>query len=148
MNNSPDQNFFQEDEQESFNFKEVLFKYLSYWKWFLISFSIALTCSYVYLRYQTPIYKIATSILIKDQKKGMGTEDMLKQLDMFSSNKVVDNEIEILKSYSLMEKVVTDLNLNIHYIKKGKIRDIELYDQSPVIVNLIEPSDLTFNSIL
>ena len=102
MNNNTDPFFFQQEEENDFNLKELLYKYLAYWKWFALSFIIALAAAFIYLKYQTPVYNIQSSILIKDDKKGLGQDDMLKQLDIFSSNKVVDNEIEILKSYTLM----------------------------------------------
>ena len=143
--------FFQQEEENDFNLKELLYKYLAYWKWFTLSFVIALLGAFVYLLYQTPVYNIQSSILIKDEKKGLGQDAMLKELDIFSSNKVVDNEIEILKSYTLMEKVVNDLNLHINYFTKENFRiEEELYSESPVRLQFrqvneqayLEPLDL------
>ena len=114
MNSAKDDYFFQEENDKiPFDLKKTLYKYLAYWKWFFVSLSLSLSFAFLYLKFQTPEFNIHTSILIKDEKKGLGQDDMLKQLDIFSSNKVVDNEIEILKSFSLMEKVVKSLNLNV-----------------------------------
>lgn len=149
MSNNPTDPFlFQEEEQNDFNFKEVLYQYLAYWKWFALSFILAIICAFFFLKYQTPQYKIQSSILIKDEKKGMGQDAMLKELDLFSSNKVVDNEIEILKSYTLMEKVVKGLNLNVSYFAKQRFRDEELYDQTPVRLEMLEVSDLAYEEPL
>src|ERR1035437_3031078 len=141
MSAANEQFMFQEEEEEAINLKEVAFKYIIHWKWFVLSLLLALAFAFTYLRYQTALYEIKSSILVKDEKKGMGQDDMLKQLDIFSSSKVVDNEIEILKSYTLMEKVVQDLDLNIIYLKKGRVHDVELYEKSPVKVKLIKPSE-------
>ena len=143
MSAANEQFMFQEEEEEAINLKEVAFKYIIHWKWFVLSLLLALAFAYTYLRYQTALYEIKSSILVKDEKKGMGQDDMLKQLDIFSSSKVVDNEIEILKSYTLMEKVVQDLDLNIIYFKKGRVHDVELYEKSPVKVKLIKPGEFT-----
>lgn len=131
-------------EENDFNFKEILYKYLAYWKWFLASFIISLIVAFIYLQYQTPIYKIQCSLLIKDEKKGLGQDAMLKELNIFSSNKVVDNEIEILKSYTLMEKVVKGLNLNTTYYYKDNFKNLELYNSSPVKVEIDTASDLLY----
>ncbi|WP_026897759.1 GumC family protein [Daejeonella oryzae] len=140
--------FFQQEEETDFNLKELLFKYLAYWKWFVVSLVIALLAAFIYLKYQTPVYNVQTSILIKDEKKGLGQDDMLKQLDMFSANKVVDNEIEILKSFTLMEKVVTALNLQVSYFAKQNFKDEELYARSPVKIQFKEINDLAFEEPL
>lgn len=140
--------FFQQEEENDFNLKELLYKYLAYWKWFAVSFVIALLAAFIYLKYQTPVYNIQSSILIKDEKKGLGQDDMLKQLDMFSANKVVDNEIEILKSYTLMEKVVTDLNLQVSYFAKESFKNEELYLRSPVRVQFKDINELAYEEPL
>ncbi len=140
-NNTPiDPFFYQQEEENDFNLKELLYKYLAYWKWIILSFIIALIAAFIYLRYQTPVYRIQSSILIKDEKKGLGQDAMLKELEIFSSNKVVDNEIEILKSYTLMQKVVENLNLQVAYfVRENFHKETELYLNSPV--------KLEFNSV-
>lgn len=150
MQNAPqDPFFFTQEEESDFNLKEFFYKYLSYWKWFLLSLTIALCAAFVYLRYQTPVYKIQSSILIKDEKKGLGQDAMLKELDIFSSNKVVDNEIEILRSYTLLEKVVTDLNLQVNYFTRENFKKTEeLYSESPVTLQFREVSELAFKEPL
>lgn len=144
MNTPTTPNTFEEEAQEPFNIKEVVYKYIVYWKWFLLSLILALSCAFVYLKMKTPLYRIQASILLKDQQKGDGNDPMMKTFDIFSSDKIVDNEIEILKSYTLMEKVVKALNLDINYESKIRSRTIELYDQSPVILQLIGETSLTY----
>ena len=144
MNTPTTPNTFEEEAQEPFNIKEVVYKYIVYWKWFLLSLILALSCAFVYLKMKTPLFRIQASILLKDQQKGDGNDPMMKTFDIFSSDKIVDNEIEILKSYTLMEKVVKALNLDINYESKIRSRTIELYDQSPVILQLIGETSLTY----
>jgi len=104
---------------------------------------------YVFLKFQTPIFSIHSSILVKDQQKGLGEEsDMMKQMDIFSSNKVVDNEIQVLTSYTLMKEVVDSLKLNITYYRQGYFRKIELYRQSPVKLELLSETGLTHKTPL
>lgn len=140
--------FFDEEESNDFNLKEILFKYLAYWPWFLASLLLSISCAFIYLRYQTPIYIIETSVLIKDSKNSSSQSDLLKELDMFSSNKVVDNEIEILKSYTLMEKVVKKLNLHVSYQTKGKFKKNDIYTQSPIHVKVLNADNSRFGSMV
>lgn len=136
------------EKKNEVNLKEEAFKYLAYWKWFVFSFVLALVVAFFYLKRQTPQYSIQSSILIKDDKKKMGQDELMKQLDMFSSNKVVDNEIEILKSFKLMDKVVTELNLHIRYFDEGYFRDMELYNESPVTLEVIRSNALIYTEPL
>jgi tyrosine-protein kinase Etk/Wzc len=94
-------------------FKDEILKYARHWKWFLLSVVLFLLCAFTYLSAASPEYRIYSQILIKDDKSGMGDSDALKQLNMFSPSKVVDNEIDILKSFTLMESVVKKLNLHV-----------------------------------
>ena len=53
--------------EEEFNLYEILFKYLAYWPWFVISVIVCVCCTLVYLRYCTPVYSTSAKILIKEQ---------------------------------------------------------------------------------
>lgn len=127
---------FWQEKEEDFNLRLFLLKYLRYWYWFFIALAVALGMAFLYLQYTVPIYKVTASMLIKDEKKGMtGGNEMMKELDLFNGSKIVENEMEVLKSRALMEKVVDDLNLTVTYYKEGNLRDSELFNQSPVSVN-------------
>ncbi|UKJ07079.1 GumC family protein [Solitalea lacus] len=148
MNNQIDPFFFQQEEQQDFNLKTLIFKYLAYWKWFVASIVVAIIAAFIFLSYQTPQYLVKNSILIKDEKKGLGQDAMLKELDIFTSNKVVENEIEIIRSYTLLENVVKNLNLNISYIVREGIRHRDLYKESPVKLQLINPLETIYDQPL
>src|SRR5690349_10167377 len=98
------------------NIGEVIGKYIYHWPVFLLGIVFCVISAYFYLRYTDEIYSVNTTLLIKDERKGgAGGGDLLTNLDLFGSSKVVDNEIEILKSKTLMRKVVDRLNLTIGY---------------------------------
>ena len=67
MNKENEQEFFQEENSESgFNIKVIIGKLLHHWFWFIIGLMITLTISFMYLRYQIPIYQAKATVLIKD----------------------------------------------------------------------------------
>ena len=104
-------------ETEEINIKEVLQKYLRYWYLFVIGVIVAGVVAFVYLRYTTPQYRISSTLLIKDDKKGpsLAENAVLDDLDLFQTGKNIDNEIEILKSKSLMNRVRQELALTTTY---------------------------------
>ncbi|MDQ6471024.1 polysaccharide biosynthesis tyrosine autokinase [Flavobacterium sp. LHD-80] len=124
-----------DDEIEDVNLREQLDKYLIHWRWFLVSVVIGLILAFIYLRYTTPSYEATTSILVKDEKKG----GMLSELSAFadlglggSMKNNVDNEIEILKSRTLVENTTKKLNLNIAFFVEGKVVDRDVYVDTPI----------------
>lgn len=130
--------------EEPLNLYALFFKFFAYWPWFIVSVVGCLLLAFIYLRYQAPVYNISASVLIKEQdarsKAMMGTNGALgalQDIGGFSMTSNFDNEIEILKSRTLIRKVVTDLNL---YINTQQQRAFgyapSLYKQSPVIVSL------------
>lgn len=125
--------------EESIDLYAILFKYLAYWPWFAASVVICLVCAFLYLRYQAPVYNIDAAVLIKedDKKGGSAGNPMgaLQDLGMFSMTNNFDNEVEILKSRTLIKKVVNDLNLYISVAEKRMFGyDTPLYKSTPVKV--------------
>ncbi|AKD54383.1 GumC family protein [Spirosoma radiotolerans] len=114
--------------------------YLRYWPWFVLSVGLALAGAYVYLLYKQPIYKIQASLLLQDEKRGSGQDNPLKELEVYSPKKVVENELEVLHSSTLMDRVVTNLHLDSQYFRKTKFGKREIYADSPVWL-LVEEAD-------
>ena len=124
--------------QEEFSIVEVFFHYLRYWKWFILSIIVCLALAYAYLLYTTPQYRVFSRIIISDEKKGQ-TPDMsyaFSDIGVLPPKNNIDNEIEILRSQTLMKSVVDSLRLGVSYYKSGKIRDREIYKQTPVFVSI------------
>jgi capsular exopolysaccharide synthesis family protein len=132
-------NFMSDEYQEDdIHLRTILDKYLVHWQWFAVAVVVCLFGAYTYLRYTIPQYKAVTTILVKDDKKG----GMLSELSAFADMGLgtgmksnVDNEVEILKSRTLVESVVRKLNLNTSLVQKGKIVDKEIYKVTPITVN-------------
>lgn len=116
------------------NLRAVLMRYARHWQWFVLSILLMGGAAYVYKLFQTPIYEIKTSLLIKDDKKGLSEDNILKEMDIFAPKKVIENETEILKSYALMDKVVGGLGLDVHYYRPTNTIKKEIYDESPIRV--------------
>ena len=136
-----DFNEAQESKEENIDVKELLFKYLIHWPWFVGAVVACLIAAWVYLYISTPVYNISATVLIKDDKKG-GSAGMLSGLEslgldgMISSSQNIDNEIEVLRSKTIVKEVVEDLGLYISYADKDEFPSRNLYKTSPVQVSL------------
>lgn len=121
--------------EHQFDAMQIVQQYLRYWKWFLLGVFLCLTIAFVYFRYTIPQYKAVASILVKDDKKGAVASEMSAFADLGLLKGVknnVDNEIEILKSRTLIQSTVKKLGLGISYWSKGRVRSFEAYNSAPI----------------
>lgn len=116
----------------SVNFRVMLLRYLRNWYWFVLCIGLMLVGAFFYLKYQAPVYKSQASLLIKDEKKGFDADAGLKELELFTPKKVVENEIEILKTFALTSKVVEQLNLDVVYYHDTPYGKREVFAKSPI----------------
>ena len=125
-------------EENAIDVQEILFRYLACWKWFLLSFFVCILLGLVYLRITVPVYDVSSVIMIKDEKKGGGLSSELSLFDGMNvlGNTSTDNEIEVLKSKSLIRDVVKDLALYVNYTEKGFLKKKSLYKSSPIQVDV------------
>lgn len=127
-----------DEKEEKTDYRALLFRYLIHWPWFVASLLLYLLAAWLYLRYATPVYNIHASIVIKDDTKGGsagGDFSVFENLGIISSSKNIDNEIEILRSKSLIKNVVNELGLYIHYYTVARINNQLLYGNSPILVH-------------
>ncbi len=119
-------------------------KFLPYWPLFLLFIVLAMAGAYVKLRYTTPIYEAKATLIIKDEKKGNDDSKMAESLDLFSSKKIVENEIEVIQSRTLMDTVVRALFLYAPVFEQGKVRVSSAYMVSPVIIQVQDPDSMQY----
>jgi capsular exopolysaccharide synthesis family protein len=124
-------------------FKKLVF----HWPLYLIILLIALAGALLYLKYAKPRYMSSAKLYLKDEKKGGEESDILKSLSLFNSGKNIENEMEVLKSPILVEKVIRDNGFNVRYYKKGAFRNEELYQDNPLSLTILGDSSHTGNYI-
>lgn len=123
--------------------QQLVSKFLPYWPLLLLFTVLSVTGAYIYLRYTTPIYAAFASIMIKDDRRGSDDSQTLQSASFFESKKNIDNEIRVLQSRILMESVVKRLALYAPLLQKGKVKNGDAYEISPVIVEAESPDALT-----
>jgi tyrosine-protein kinase Etk/Wzc len=117
--------------------RDLFYKYVRFLPLFILSVAFALLIAYLYLRYTVPQFNVVGSMLIRMEQPG-GRGDRFNEIFGNNEGVSIQNEIEILRSRPLMERVVDSLNLQFEYSAKGKIKSLNVYNQGPFLVHPIE----------
>jgi len=130
-----------EEEESGFDFKSLIIKLFIHWKWIAISILLCLVCAYFYIRVQTPVYRIQATIMINDEQKGTFQNQMMtlqQDFGIMSTSVGIDNEIEILRSKSIIKQAVIDLKLYTNYSIDGGFASPAqvLYGSYPINVDI------------
>lgn len=130
-----------EEEESGFDIKSILMKLLFNWKWIVVSIIICLCGAYIHLQKQTPVYRIQATVMINDEQKGSFQNQMqtLQQdFGIMSTTGGLDNELEVLRSKSVIKQAVLDLGLYTRYsIDNGFFKPTStLYGSYPIKVTL------------
>lgn len=131
----------QSPNEEPADLQALFFKYVIHWPWFVGTVLLCLVGAWCYLHWATPVYNISATVLIKDDKKGGGTGLSSELEDMglsglMTSSKNIDNELEVLRSKTLVKEVVEQLELYVTYKDEDEFPSRDLYKTSPVQVGL------------
>jgi capsular exopolysaccharide synthesis family protein len=120
MRETPNMLDFKEDDHP-IAFMDVLLKYLRYWPWFLISGALFLVLGYCYEKYAPKTYSSVAKVKILDDTKQ--TKIIPNEVAMANQNMRLnlENHVEVLKSYRLLNDVVRELKLDIEYYELGRL---------------------------
>ncbi len=133
------ENVREQEDKSFFNFRTLFETFVLNWQWFALSLIICLGLTAIYLRYTTPRYQQYAKILIKDEDNRGGRNNSIMNmtnLGLISNTEGIDNEMEILSSHTLATDVVKDLKLYVTYRMKGRVKDMLLYKNQPVTVDI------------
>lgn len=142
-------------QEDPINIKLVFRTILKYW--YLFPIFILLFCggAYLYLKTVTPEYMISSTIIIKEGERTNNGSDnsIISDLENLKSSITVENELEKLKSKSLLMDAIVNNKGFIHYYVeedffKKKIEsfdspiDIEVHSFSKSFINPSESFDI------
>lgn len=117
-------------------------RYFPYWPIFLLFMAIFGAGAWYYLKRTAPLYEANAKLLIKDEKKGIDDSRMIESLNLISTKKIVENEIEVLSSRALMDEVVINLKLYAPITQKTNWRKFSAYSETPVHIEVKDPSNI------
>jgi capsular polysaccharide biosynthesis protein len=121
----------QSTDEQSIDIKQLIYICLSHWYLFVIFVVLALAVGFVINRYKPSVYQTSGTVLIKSDQTFDPTS-LMTNLNTGKSN--VENEMAILRSYSLAERTIKKMNLEVTYSEKGRVSTVELYKTAPFTV--------------
>src|ERR1700754_4850342 len=89
------------------DFYQLWLRNIVYWPYFLILLVLAMAGAWLYLQVITPLFEASARILIKDETKGAEDSKGIEFLNMINTANLIENEIEVISSKTLLYKVVT-----------------------------------------
>lgn len=123
-------------------FSKLLAKYIPYWPMFLVLAILSFGAALAYIKITPKKYQSTASLIIKDEKKGNDDSRIMESLNLMGSKKIIENEIEVLKSRPVIETVVKNFHLYAPvYLEEGYL-DQYLYENAPLTIEALEPQRL------
>lgn len=119
-------------------------KFIPFWPLFLGLFLLGLLGSWTYLFFATPKYSVSAALIVNDEKKGVDDSKIMESINVFTSKKIVENEVEVLHSKELINEVVYELNLYAGLYESKLLKNIPAYDSSPIHIRLKNPNDPSY----
>jgi tyrosine-protein kinase Etk/Wzc len=143
-------NMQQPDNEKPVDIQRILGFARRYWYLLVLFPFLCVSIAYFYTKYAAKQYKITSIILIKqdESKKGSKQGATFDASSLFLGNASnVADEIEILKSRTLMANVLSELNINpsIHAI--GRMKNTPYYHNYPIVVDSFSFSEKVLESI-
>lgn len=139
-----ERNVNQEENSSEFNLGLILHHFLLNWKLFAISVVVCLCVAAFYIYNSTRVYQVSAKILIQDDEKGSFASqmDVLNDFGFQGTTSNVENEIEVINSYSVVRGAVLDAGLYISYSVPKLIGTTPIYKMSSPVNAVIKESDL------
>ncbi|MBU6158224.1 MAG: polysaccharide biosynthesis tyrosine autokinase [Bacteroidetes bacterium] len=127
--------------QEQNVLSRLWYMYFPHWPVFVLMILFFLGAAWVYIRYSQPLYEAKAVLLIKDPKKGEDYSKVVESLNQMTAKKIIENELEVIRSRALMAQVVMKLGLYASYYNKTSLLMRSVY-HSPVKIIAKDPAQI------
>jgi len=132
-------------DEDILDIKKIISRLINNWPLFTVSIILCLAIAFLYGKYSPPDWHISSKILVEDQKNGpsaaLGGSLNSDISSLFNVKSSADNEVQILKSRSLMTNVVKQMQLNVRTYSVSRLKSMEIFDESPFNVILYYKTD-------
>lgn len=123
-------------------------EFCRHWLWFALSVVLCLGAGFLYQQCQPRVFQRQSVMLIEDaggsttggaSRGRRGNMNALLELNGISVGDNLANEIFILSSFRLMERVVDSLQLDVDYTMTERLHEVALYRERPFAVDFRDP---------
>lgn len=123
-----------DNEEKALEIRYVIAKYIRYWPWYLFFITLFLIATFLFHRYTVDEYEVSGSMVIKTNTSPEAR--ILDRSNIFSTGLNLENDILRLKSKGLAREALKKLHFDVEYYAKTNIKAIELYDRSPIRIEV------------
>ena len=104
------------NDEATVDIKQLIYIVLGHWSVFVIFVVLALAIGFIVNRYSTNVYQTSGTVLINEGRGNYDATAIMTSMN-FGNSQNIDNEIAILKSYTLTERVVKKMGLEVTYMQ-------------------------------
>ena len=123
-----------DNEEKALEIRYVVAKYIRYWPWYALFIILFFTSTYIFHRYTVDEFEVTGSIVIKNSSTPEAR--ILDRSNIFNTGINLENDILRLRSKNLSREALKKVHFDVEYYAKTNIKDIELYDRSPIRVEV------------
>jgi polysaccharide biosynthesis transport protein len=124
------------ENQNKIDFKVLINKILSYWKWFLLSLIICFAVAYQVNIRKQKIYELDTTIVVKEEDNPLFTSNTSLVFNWGGTSDKVSTIASTLKTRSHNELVVDKLNYYIDYLQEKEYFTQNVFGSVPFEVKI------------
>jgi tyrosine-protein kinase Etk/Wzc len=130
-----------ESVSEELNIKEFLLTALSYKYYYIISFGVFIAAAFLTNKFSSSVYELSTTISPVNENRSslLSQGNVFGGISALSDARNLENDIESLKSFSIVSSTLNQLNLEVGYFKESQgifKQGKELYNESPFTVKI------------
>lgn len=133
---------------EEYNFMDMFYVALSYWRWYVISVITCVILAFLYVKTQQNVYQRETTVLIKADENAQSSlyseSEAFADLGLTGFAKKIDNELLVFQTKRLMIETARRLHLDVAYYGKGQFRNYTLYGETPVTLTFLDAKENDF----
>jgi capsular exopolysaccharide synthesis family protein len=137
------QGFENEIPEEEVNLAQYFFLFLRNWYWLVLGLALGFTVAYILLRYSIPVYQVSATALLNEKDQRNAALPMTLSGGLSPSNNI-ENDLLVLTSVNLMQRVVDSLDLGVSYFSKGRFINNEVYPPKGVRLAFAEPIEAAY----
>lgn len=123
-----------DNEEKALEIRYVIAKYIRYWPWYILFTFLFLTGTFLFHRYTVDQFEVVGSLVIKNSTTP--ESKILDRSNIFNAGINLENDILRLRSKNMAKIALEKLHFDVEYFAKTNIKDIELYDRSPIRIDV------------
>lgn len=123
-----------DNEEKALEIRYVIAKYIRYWPWYILFTFLFVTATFLFHRYTVDEFEVTGSLVIKNSSTPESR--ILDRSNIFNAGINLENDILRLRSKNMAREALDKLHFDVEYFAKTNIKDIELYDRSPVRIDV------------